>query len=70
MHLPWERVQAGDDAETQGEEEDDDEQDDFGSQVNLNSSIQKNDAYTDREIGSMDKFGVVRTISKTTNGSG
>ena len=61
---------TGDEAETQGEEEDDDEQDDFGSQVSLNSSTQENDAYTDGETGSMDQFGVVRTISKTTNGSG
>ena len=56
--------------ENQEEEEDDDEQDDFGSQVSLNSSTQENDAYTDRETGSMDQFGVVRKISKTTNGSG
>ena len=59
-----------DEAETQEEEEDDDEQDDFGSQVSLNSSTQENDAYTDRETGSMDQLGVVRTLSKTTNGSG
>ena len=63
------RTGAGDEAETQEEEKDDDEQDDFGSQVSLNSSTQENDAYTDRETGSMDQFGVVRTISKTTNGS-
>ena len=50
-------------------EEDDDGQDDFGSQVSLNSSTQENDAYTDRETGTMDQFGVVRTISKTTIGS-
>ena len=56
-------------AETQEVEEDDDEQDDFGSQVSLNSSTHENDAYTDRKTGSMDRFGVVRTISKTTNGS-
>ena len=61
---------TGDEAETQEEEEDDDEQDDFGSQVSVNSSTQENDAYTNRETGSMDRFGVVRTISKTTNGSG
>ena len=60
---------TGDEAETQEEEEDDDEQDDFGSQVSLNSSTQENDAYTDRKNGSMDEFGVVRTKSKTTNGS-
>ena len=64
------RTSTGDEAETQEEEEDDDEQDDFGSQVSLNSSTQENDAYTDRENGTMDQFGVVRTISKTTNGSG
>ena len=55
---------TGDEAETQEEEEDDDEQDDFGSQVSLNSSTQ------DRETGSMDQFGVRRTISKSRNGSG
>ena len=61
---------TGDEAETQEEEEDDDEQDDFGSQVSLNSSTQENDAYTDRETGSMDQIGLLRTISTTTNGSG
>ena len=61
---------TGDEAETREEEEDDDGQDDFGSQVSLNSSTQENEAYTDREVGIIDKFGVVRTISKTTNGSG
>ena len=60
---------TGDEAETQEEEEDDDEQDDFGSQVSLNSSTQEIDAYTDRETGSMDQIGVLRAISKTTNGS-
>ena len=58
-----------DEAETQEEEEDNDEQDDFGSQVSLNSSTQENNAYTDRETGTIDQLGVVRTISKTTNGS-
>ena len=61
---------TGDEAETQEEEEDDDEQDDFGSQVSLNSWSQENDAYTNRETGSLDQLGVVRTMSKTTNGSG
>ena len=61
---------TGDEAETQEEEEDDDGQDDFGSQVSLNSSTQENDAYTDREAGTMDQFGVVRRKSNTTNGSG
>ena len=60
---------TGDEAGTQ-EEEDNDEQDDFGSQVSLNSSTQENYAYTDRGTGTMDQFGVVRTISKTTIGSG
>ena len=64
------RTGTGDEAETQEEEEDIDGQVDFGSQVSLNSSTQENDAYTDREAGTMDQFGVVRTISKTTNGSG
>ena len=61
---------TGDEAETQEEEEDDDEQNDFGSQVSLNSSTQEYDLYTDRETGTMDEFIVVRTISKTTSGSG
>ena len=61
---------TGDEAETMEEEEDDDGHDDFGSQVSLNSSTQENDAYKDREAGTMDQFGVVRTISKTTIGSG
>ena len=61
---------TGDEAETQEEEADGDEQDDFGSQVSLNSSTQKNDAYTDKWTGARYQFGVVRTISKNTNGSG
>ena len=36
----------------------------------LISSTQENEAYTDRGTGTMDKFGVVRTISKDTNTSG
>ena len=61
---------TGNEAETQEEEDDDDKQDDFGSQVSLNSSTQENDANTNRETGPMDQFGVVRTISKTTGQSG
>ena len=61
---------TGDEGESQEEEEDDDEQVDFGSRVSLNSSTQENEAYTDRRTGTMDQFGVVRTISKTTNTSG
>ena len=60
---------TGDEAETQKEEEDDDEQDDFGSQTSLGSSTQVNDSNTIEENGSTDRFGVVRTKSKTTNGS-
>ena len=60
---------TSDEAETHEEEEDDDEQDNFGSQVSLNSSTQENDAYTDRETGTMNQFGVVRTLSKIANGS-
>ena len=60
----------GDEADTQAEEEDDVGQDEFGSQVSLNSSTQENGAYTDRETGTMDQFGVVRTISKTIKESG
>ena len=61
---------TGNEDESQEEEEDDEEQVDFGSQVSLNSSTQENEAYTDRETGAMDKFGVVRTISKNANTSG
>ena len=61
---------TGDEGESQEEEEDDDEQVDFGSRVSLNSSIQENEAYTDKGTGTKDQFGVVRTISKTTNTSG
>ena len=63
-------VGTGDEGESQEEEEDDDEQVDFGSRVSLNSSTQENEAYTDRKTRTMDKFGVVRTISKITNTSG
>ena len=61
---------TGDKAETQEEEEDNNEQDNFGIQVSLKNWTQKNNAYTDRENGTMDQFGVMRTISKATNGSG
>ena len=57
-------------AENEGEsqeEEDEEEQGHFGSQVSLNSSTQENEAYVGRETGTMDKFGVVRTISKEAN---
>ena len=60
-------VGTGNEGESQEEEEDEDEQVDFGSRVSPNSSTQKNKAYTDRETGTMDIFGVVRTISKDTN---
>ena len=57
---------AGNEGESQ-EEEDEEEQVNFGSQVSLNSSTQENEAYVERETGTMDKFGVVRTISKEVN---
>ena len=60
---------AGNDGESQ-EEEDEEERGDFGSQVSLNSSIQENEAYVGRETGTMDKFGVVTTISKEANTPG
>ena len=63
-------VGTGDEGESQEEEVDDEEQADFGSQVSLNSSTQENEAYADTGTGTMDQFGVVRTISKTTNTSG
>ena len=40
------------------------------SQVSLNSSTQENEAYVGRETGTMDKFGVVTTISKEANTPG
>ena len=52
-------MRTGNKVETREEEEDDDEQDDFESQKSLNSSSQDNDAYTNRETGSMDQLGVV-----------
>ena len=63
-------VGTGIEGESQEEEEYDEEQVDFGSQVSLNSSTLENEAYTDRETGTMDKFGVVRTISKDADTSG
>ena len=63
-------VGTGNEGESQEEEEYDEEQVDFGSQVSLNSWTQENEAYTDRKTGIMDKFGVVRTISKDANTSG
>ena len=44
---------SGDEAETQEEEEEDDEQDDFGSQVSLNSSTQEIDAYTEEALSNL-----------------
>ena len=60
---------AGNDGESQ-EEEDEEEQGDFGSQVSLNSSIQESEAHVGRETVTMDKFGVVTTISKEANTPG
>ena len=63
-------VGTGNKAESEEEEEDEDEQVDFGSQVSLNGSTQENGAYVESETGTMDKFGVVRTISKDANTPG
>ena len=63
-------VGTGNEGESQEEEEDEDEQVDFGSQVSLNCSTQENEAYVERETGTKDKFGVVRTISKDANTPG
>ena len=60
---------AGNEVESQ-EEEDEEEQGELESQVSLNSSIQENEAYVGRETGTMDKFGVVTTISKEANTPG
>ena len=61
---------AGNEGESQEEEEDEEEQVDFGSQVSLNSSTQENEAYVEKQTGTMEKFGVVRTISKEVNTRG
>ena len=61
---------TGDEAEIQEEEDDNDGKGDFGSNVSLKSSTQENDAYTDREDGTMHQLGVVRTKSKATKRSG
>ena len=63
-------VDTGNEGEFKEEEEDDEEQVDFRSQVSLNSSTQEIEAYTDRETGIMDKFSIMRTISKDANTSG
>ena len=63
-------VGTGNEGESQEGEEDKDEQVDFGSEVSLNSSTQENEPYVERETGNMDKFGVVRTISKDVNTPG
>ena len=63
-------VGTGNEGESQEEEEDKDEQVDFGSQVSLNSSTQENEAYVERETGTMDKFGAVGTISKDASTPG
>ena len=57
---------TGDEFETHKEE---DEQDDFGSQLSLNYSTHENGAPTNRETGSSDQFGVVRTKNKTIDAS-
>ena len=56
---------TGDEVETLKEEEDDVEQDDFGFQISLNSSTHESGARTNRETGSSDQFGVLRTMNKT-----
>ena len=63
-------VGTGNEGEFQEEEEDEDEQVDFGFQVCLNTSTQGNEAYVERKTRTMDKFGVVRTVSKDANTPG
>ena len=63
-------VGTGNEGESQESKEDDDEQVDFGSQVSLNSSTQENEACVERETGTMDKIGVVRTLRKDSNTPG
>ena len=60
-------VGTGNEGESQEEEEYDEEQVNL---VSLNSSTEENEAYTGRETGTMDKYGVVRTKSKDANTSG
>ena len=43
---------------------------DFRSQVSFKRSTQENEAYVERETGTIDKFGVVRTISKDARTTG
>ena len=61
---------AGNDGESQEDGEAEEEQGDCGSQVSLNSSIQESEAHVGRETVTMDKFGVVTTISKEANTPG
>ena len=61
---------TGHGVESQEEEKDEHEQVDFESRVSLNSSTQENEAYVERETGTKDKFGVVRTKSKDANTPG
>ena len=56
---------TGDEVDTQEEEEDNEENDDFESQVSLNSSAHENEAFTNMETGYSDWLGAVRTIHKT-----
>ena len=58
-----------DEVDIQEEEKDDDEQDDFGSQLSLNSSTHENGAPTNRETGSLDRCGVVMAKNKTIDAS-
>ena len=60
---------SSDEVETQEQEDEDDEQDDFGSQLSLNSPTHENGAPTNKETGSSDRFDVVRTKNKTIDGS-
>ena len=60
---------TGNEGESQ-EEEDEEEQVEFESQGSLNSSTQENEAHVEKETGTMDKFGVMRTISKEVNTPG
>ena len=60
---------TGYEVETQEEDENDDEQDDFGTQLSLNSSTHENGGPTNRKTGTSDQFGVVRTTNKTIDAS-
>ena len=59
---------TGDEVDTQEEEEENGKIDDYGSQVNLNSSTREIETFTNMENGYSDWFGAARIINKTIGG--